>query len=350
MRLGLSLPLASSAAELAAGIELSVAADRLGYDVVWAAEAYGADAATVLATIAAKTERIGLGSGAFQIPARTPAMTAMTAATLDALSGGRFRLGLGVSGPQVSEGWHGVRFADPLGRTQEYVEIVRSALSRRRVTAGGTHFTLPLPDGPGKALALAMHPVRDAVPIYLAAVGPKNLELTGRIADGWLGIFFDADGSAGHVAAIHRAATGAGRDPSAIDISVSVPVSMGDDPQVAADRIRPYAALYIGGMGSRKQNFYHGIAVAMGYEIQADEVQDRFLARDYAGAAAAIPFEFLDRTCLLGDDSRIAAGLRRLARVGVTTATLNPLGLPVAEQIRVLAAVADIARSAGVLG
>ena len=125
---------------------------------------------------------------------------------------------------------------------------------------------------------------------------------------------------------------------------------MGDDPQVAADRIRPYAALYIGGMGSRKQNFYHGIAVAMGYEIQADEVQDRFLARDYAGAAAAIPFEFLDRTCLLGDDSRIAAGLRRLARVGVTTATLNPLGLPVAEQIRVLAAVADIARSAGVLG
>jgi F420-dependent oxidoreductase-like protein len=341
--------LASSPAELTAGVELSVAADRLGYDVVWAAEAYGADAATTLATIAARTERIGIGSGVFQIPARTPAMTAMTAATLDALSGGRFRLGLGVSGPQVSEGWHGVRFADPLGRTEEYVEIVRTALSRRRVTAGGKHFTLPLPDGPGKALALAMHPVRAAIPIYLAAVGPRNLKLTGRIADGWLGIFFDSGTGSAQVAAIHAAATEAGRDPSAIDISVSVPVSMGADPETAAARIRPYAALYIGGMGSRKLNFYHGIAVAMGYEEQADEVQDRFLARDYAGAAAAVPFDFLDRTCLLGDASRVAAGLRRLADAGVTTATINPINLPLAEQVEILDAVRQVAASAGVL-
>jgi F420-dependent oxidoreductase-like protein len=349
MRLGLSIPLASSAAELSAGIELAVAGDRLGYDVVWAAEAYGTDAATVLATIAARTERIGIGSGVFQIPARTPAMTAMTAATLDALSGGRFRLGLGVSGPQVSEGWHGVRFADPLGRTQEYVEIVRTALSRRRVTAGGKHFTLPLPDGAGKSLALAMHPVRDHVPIYLAAVGPRNLRLTGQIADGWLGIFFDAASGTEQVDTIRAAATEAGRDPAAIDISVSVPVSMGPDPEAAAARVRPYAALYLGGMGSRKQNFYHGIAVAMGYEREADDVQDRFLARDYGGAAAAVPFEFLDRTCLLGDEQRVAAGLVRLAGAGVTTATVNPIGVPLDQQVDVLGTVHDIAAAAGVL-
>lgn len=349
MRLGLSLPLAASAAELSAGIELAMAADRLGYEVVWAAEAYGTDAATVLATVAARTERIGIGSGVFQIPARTPAMTAMTAATLDALSGGRFRLGLGVSGPQVSEGWHGVRFADPLGRTREYVDIVRSALSRRRVTAGGKHFTLPLPDGPGKSLALAMHPVRDTIPIYLAAVGPRSLELAGRIADGWLGIFFDAQTGSRQVRAIQQSAQGAGRDPAAIDICVSVSVSMGDDLETAAARVRPHAALYIGGMGSRKQNFYHGIAVAMGYEREADEVQDRFLGRDYPGAAAAVPLEFLERTCLLGDEQRVAAGLRRLAGAGVTTAAVSVPGLPVAGQIEVLGAVRDIAAAAGVL-
>src|SRR5215510_8845322 len=159
-------------------------ADRLGYAVVWAAEAYGSDAATVLAWVAAQTERIDVGSAIFQIPGRTPALTAMTAATLDTLSGGRFRLGLGVSGPQVSEGWHGVRFDKPLARTREYVEIVQLALARKTVRYEGQHWTLPLPDGPGKALKMTVHPVREQVPVYLAAVGPKNLELAGEIADG----------------------------------------------------------------------------------------------------------------------------------------------------------------------
>jgi hypothetical protein len=153
----------------------------LGFDCVWAAEAYGSDAATVLAAVAARTHRIGVGSAVLQIPGRTPAMTAMTAATLDAISQGLFTLGLGVSGPQVSEGWHGVKFADPIGRTEEYVQIVRQAVSRRRVTAGGQHFTLPLPGGEGKSLVLALQPVRPEIPIYLAAIGPKNLDLTGRI-------------------------------------------------------------------------------------------------------------------------------------------------------------------------
>src|SRR3954452_25433312 len=165
---------------------LAQEADRLGYSSAWAAEAYGSDAATVLSWVAAETERIDIGSAVFQIPARTPAMTAMTAATLDSLSGGRFRLGLGVSGPQVSEGWHGVRFDKPLTRTREYVDIVRMALRRERVQYEGKYYRLPLPDGPGKALKLTVHPVREAIPFYLAAVGPKNLELAGEIADGWL--------------------------------------------------------------------------------------------------------------------------------------------------------------------
>jgi F420-dependent oxidoreductase-like protein len=344
------MPLAASAQELRDQVDFAVAAEKLGYDVVWAAEAYGADAVSVLATIAARTERIGIGSGVLQIPGRTPAMTAMTAASLDALSGGRFRLGLGVSGPQVSEGWHGVRFADPLGRTAEYVQIVRDALSRRRVTAGGRHFTLPLPDGPGKSLVLALQTQRPRIPVYLAAVGPKNLELTGRIADGWLGIFFDAEQGAAQVRAIRDAASAAARDPSAIDIAVQVPVSVADDPVTAAVRVRPYAALYIGGMGSRKANFYHRIAAGMGFETEADEVQDRFLARDYAGAAAAVPQEFLERTCLLGDESQIAGGLRRLAGAGVTTVNLNPVSQPPGPQIRTLQAVMRVARDAGVLG
>src|SRR5215213_11143373 len=173
----------------AENLELVREADRLGYSVAWAAEAYGSDAATVLTWVAAQTQRIDVGSAVFQIPARTPAMTAMTAATLDTLSGGRFRLGLGVSGPQVSEGWHGVRFDKPLGRTREYVEIVRAALRREKLTYDGEHYRLPLPDGPGKALRMIIHPVRDTVPVYLAAVGPKNLELAGEIADGVLPLF-----------------------------------------------------------------------------------------------------------------------------------------------------------------
>src|SRR6476646_4903842 len=170
-------------------------ADRLGYAVAWVAEAYGSDVPTVLSWIGALTERIGLGAGVMQIPARTPAMTAMTAATLDTLSKGRFLLGLGVSGPQVSEGWHGVRFAPPLARTREYVDIVRMALARQPVADDGDHFTLPLPDGPGKSLRLTIHPPRPDLPIYLAAVGPKNLALAGEVADGWHAIFFSPERS-----------------------------------------------------------------------------------------------------------------------------------------------------------
>jgi F420-dependent oxidoreductase-like protein len=210
MRLGLNLGYWGAGND-ADNLALAREADRLGYAVCWAAEAYGSDAPTVLAWVAAQTTQIDIGAAVMQIPARSPAMTAMTAATLDVLSGGRFRLGLGVSGPQVSEGWHGVRFDQPLGRTREYVDIVRMALRRDRVQYGGEHFTLPLPDGPGKALQLTVHPVRESIPIYLAAVGPKNLQLAGEIADGWLGLFFSPEHAAVSLDPIRAARAAAGR-------------------------------------------------------------------------------------------------------------------------------------------
>jgi F420-dependent oxidoreductase-like protein len=347
MRIGLNLGYVTTAEELADNIALAQAAESLGFDTVWAAEAYGSDAVTVLAAVAARTHRIGIGSAVLQIPGRTPAMTAMTAATLDALSAGRFSLGLGVSGPQVSEGWHGVRFGDPLGRTREYVQIVRQALGRRRVTAGGTHFTLPLPDGPGKSLVLALQPVRSEIPIYLAALGPRNLDLTGEIADGWLAIFFDPETAAGSVTRIHDAARAAGRDPADIDICATVPVSVADDPQVAANRIRGHAALYIGGMGSAKTNFYHRTATEMGYGEQADEVQERFMSRDYAGAGAAVPFDFIDRTSLLGNSERIAQRLARFADGGVTSLCVSCFDRDLESKIATLTTVIEAAQQVG---
>jgi len=347
MRIGLNLGYVTTAEELADNLALAQAAESLGFDTVWAAEAYGSDAVTVLAAVAARTHRIGIGSAVLQIPGRTPAMTAMTAATLDALSQGRFRLGLGVSGPQVSEGWHGVRFADPVGRTREYVQIVRQALSRRRVTSGGSHFTLPLPDGPGKALVLALQPVRPAVPIYLAALGPRNLELTGEIADGWLAIFFDPESASASITRIANAARAAGRDPAEIDICASIPVSVADDPIAAANRVRPYAALYIGGMGSAKTNFYHRTASEMGYATEANEVQERFLSRDYAGAAAAVPYEFIDRTSLLGPVERIAERMQRLSDGGVTSISVNCFDKDLESKIATLGTVIQAAERVG---
>ena len=297
-------------------------ADQCGYAVVWAAEAYGSDAATVLAWVAAQTERIDVGSAIFQIPGRTPANTAMTAATLDTLSGGRFRLGLGVSGPQVSEGWHGVRFDKPLTRTREYVAIVRKALARERLTFDGEFFTLPLPDGPGKALTLTVHPVRERIPIYLAAVGPRNLELAGEIADGWLAIFFDPDHSDELLGHIRTGREKAGLGMDGFDIVPTVPVIIGDDIEACAEPVRAYCALYIGGMGSREKNFYNALAVRMGFGDAAARIQDLYLAKDYAGAAAAVPLEFIQRTSLLGPPDVIVERLKAYAAAGVTTLTL----------------------------
>ncbi len=346
MRLGLNLGYWGSGND-ADNLALAVEADRLGYAVVWAAEAYGSDAATVLAWVAAHTERIDVGSAVFQIPGRTPANTAMTAATLDALSGGRFRLGLGVSGPQVSEGWHGVRFDRPLARTREYVDVVRLALSRQKVSYDGEFFTLPLPDGPGKALTLTVHPVRGTIPLYLAAIGPRNLELTGELADGWLAIFLAPEYAPEQLAHIATGRARRGLTLDGFDVVPTVPVVLGEDPERCAEPVRGYAALYIGGMGSRDKNFYNALAVRMGYADEAAAVQDRFLARDYAGAAAAVPFEFVDRTSLVGPRGRVKERLAAFAEAGVTTLSLAVHAPTLDERLTTLQTMAELLDESG---
>jgi F420-dependent oxidoreductase-like protein len=346
MRLGINLGYWGAGADRD-NLALAREADRLGFAVCWAAEAYGSDAPTVLAWVAAQTERIDVGSAILQIPARAPAMTAMTAATLDALSGGRFRLGLGVSGPQVSEGWYGVRFDRPLARTREYVEIVRAVLSRERLTHEGEFWTLPLPGGPGRPLRLTVHPVRERVPLYIAAMGPRNLALAGEIADGALLLFFAPEHAEETFLAplrAGRARAGAGLD--GFDVVPTVPLAVGDDVASLADRFRPYTALYLGGMGSREQNFYNRLAARMGYEKEAAEIQDRYLAGDKAGAAAAVPRRFVDATTLLGPADRIADRLRAYADAGVTTLSVTPSGATLEERVAELrTAVAALERA-----
>ncbi len=329
-------------------LALAKEADRLGFSVAWVAEAYGSDAPTVLAFVAAQTERIGIGSAIFQIPARTPASCAMTAATLDTLSGGRFRLGLGVSGPQVSEGWYGVRFDKPLGRTREYSDIVKLALSRQKVRYEGQHYVLPLPDGPGKALQLTVHPVREHIPMYLAAVGPKNLELAGELFDGWLAIFYSAEFAKDQLAAIETGRAKVGKTLEGFDVVPTMPIVVGDDPRACADPVRWYAALYVGGMGSREKNFYNQLASRMGFEEAARQVQDLYLGRDYDGAAQAVPYEFLDRTSLLGSKERIADRMVELAGSGVTTLTLSPFGATLEERLASLRTAVEALEQSGV--
>lgn len=331
----------------AENLELAREADRLGYAVAWAAEAYGSDAVTVLTWVAAQTKNIDVGSAVMQIPGRTPANTAMTAATLDTLSGGRFRLGLGVSGPQVSEGWHAVRFAKPLARTREYISIVNKALARERLSYDGEFFTLPLPDGPGKALTLTVHPVREHIPTYLAAIGPKNLELAGELFDGWLAIFYSPEFADELLASIAAGRAKVGKTLEGFDVVPTVPVVIGDDVEACAAPLRAYAALYIGGMGSREKNFYNALATRMGYGDAAAEVQDRYLAKDIAGAMAAVPFEFIDRTSLIGPRERIAERVHAYADAGVTTLTVGTYAATLGERVATLRAMAQIVEEEG---
>lgn len=346
MRLGVNLGYWGAGND-ADNLQLAREADRIGYSVVWAAEAYGSDAATVLTWIAAQTTQIDVGSAVFQIPGRTPANTAMTAATLDSLSGGRFRLGLGVSGPQVSEGWHGVRFTKPLQRTREYVSIVRMALARQRVTFDGEFFTLPLPDGPGKALTLTVHPVREHIPLYLAAIGPKNLELAGEIADGWLAIFFSPEQAADSMAHISAGRERAGLTLEGFDVVPSVPVAFGDDIEQCANTIRPYASLYIGGMGSKEMNFYNQLASRMGFEAEADEIQAKYMSKDYRGAAGAVPLGFIDQTSLIGPRERVRDRLAAYAEAGVTTLTITPSAQSLDERLAALVTMSEILDESG---
>lgn len=315
--------------------EVAGEAERLGFTVATAPEGFRSDAATVLAWIAARTERIDLASGVFQMPARTPAMTALTAASLDALSQGRFRLGLGVSNPHVAEGWHGTPFARPLRWTREYVDVTRMALRREPVVYDGERIRLPLPGGRGGPMTIPGRPVRETVPVYLAAVGPRNLELAGEIADGWFGVFASPGTVAGardHLAA-GRARSGG--DLRGFDVMVSVPMVVHDDPRAAAEAVRHYSARFLS-LGHRHDNFYYRLLERLGHGAAAAEVQDRQRAGDAAGAAEAVPFEFVDSTALLGPVERIAERMTAYAEAGVTTLSISPFVPTVAGRIETL--------------
>ena len=327
-------------------LEIVQEAERIGYDSVWAAEAYGSDTATVLAWLAAGTERIHLCSGIFQMPARSPAMTAMTAATIDQLSGGRFRLGLGPSGPQVSEGWHGVRFARQLQRTREYVEVVRMALRRERLEYHGETIELPLPDGPGKALKLTISPVQEEIPIYLAAIGPKNVALTGEIADGWLPIFLAPEHLDVLMAPLEEGAQRAGRTLDDFDIAPTVNVLISDDVEAARDAMRPILALYVGGMGSREKNFYNALVQRYGFEDAAREVQDLYLDGKKEEAAAALPAELIDTVTLCGPQDRVRDRLAVYAQAGVGTLSVSPMAFDAESRLEQLRLVAELAEAA----
>ena len=298
-------------------VSMAQEAERLGFDSVWTSEAWGADAVTVASWIAATTEKIGIGTAIMQMPARSPAMTAMTAATLDQLSGGRLLLGLGTSGPQVVEGWHGVAWGKPLGRTREYVEIVRAALQRRTVEHHGPHYDIPYagPDatGLGKPLKLILKPLRRELPIYLAALGPKNVALAAEIADGWLPIFF----SPSRFREVHGPSlTGA---PDGFQIAPLCPVVVDDDVQACRDMLKPMLALYIGGMGARGKNFYNSLAQRYGYEEAAATIQDLYLDGKKGEAATSVPDELVDEIALVGPKERIAERLEAWREAGVSS-------------------------------
>ncbi len=318
-------------------------AERLGYDSVWAAEAYGSDTATVLGWLAGQTTKIRLGSGIFQMPARSPAMTAMTAATIDQLSGGRMILGIGSSGPQVAEGWHGQRFARQLQRTREYVAVVRMALARERVQFSGETLELPLPDGPGKALKLTIGTVQERIPIYLAAIGPKNTTLAGEIADGWIPTLFSPEHVSEFRPLLQEGAQRSGRSLEAFDIAPTVNVLISDDRAAARDAMRPFIALYVGGMGSRKQNFYNNLVQRYGFEDAAREVQDLYLEGKRDEAMAALPDELIDQVSLCGPRDVVRDRLEVFRDAGVGTLGVTPVAFTAEERLEQLRLVADLA-------
>jgi F420-dependent oxidoreductase-like protein len=319
MRLGLALGYWGLGLTAEDQADLVREAEATGFDSVWTAEAYGSDAATPLAWFAAQTERIRLGAAILQIPGRSPAMTAMTAVTLDHLSGGRFNLGLGTSGPQVAEGWHGQRFGHQLARTREYVEIVRKALARERLTYDGTEYTLPLPDGPGKALKLTIGAVQERIPIYIAAIGPRSTQLVGEIADGWLPLFLSPEHVDGSRVLLEEGAARAGRSLDNFDIAPTVQVSIDDDIDRARDVMRPFIALYVGGMGSRDKNFYNQLVQRYGFEEAAGAIQGLYLDGKKREAAAAIPPELIDLVTMCGPRERVSERLEVYRDAGVGT-------------------------------
>lgn len=328
-------------------VEYVQAADRLGLDTVWSAEAWGMDAVASLGYLAAKTERIRLGSGIMQISARTPAATALTALSMAQLSDDRFTLGLGVSGPQVVEGLHGDSFAHPLARLREYVAIVRMGLAGERFVYDGDHYVLPRPGGEGKALKPSIPP-RPDLPIYLATLGPKSLELTGEVADGWVGTSFIAEHADVLLDPIRAGAARAGRTLDDIDVQVSAQPLVSDDVDRLIERARPGMAFTLGGMGSATTNFYNAAYSRAGYGDVAAEVQRLWVEGDKAAAVAAVPDELVLSAYLIGTGSMVRDRVAAYARAGVDHLRLAPQGRTAREQIEHLEMAVDLIRSVDV--
>jgi F420-dependent oxidoreductase-like protein len=330
VRLGLNLTYMGARPSI--DMDAVLLAERLGYDVVWAAEAWGSDAVTVLSWIAARTKTIKVGSAILQIPARTPAMTAMTAVTLNELSGGRFLLGLGMSGPQVAEGWHGSPYGKPLARTREYVSIIRQIVDRNApVEHAGEHYQVPVTGpgttGLGKPLRLITHPTHE-LPIYLAAIGPRNVALAAEIGDGWIPTIFSPDKSAkafGPSLESGFAASGETGKAERFDIAPTVAALVTDDLTKARNALRPNLALYIGGMGARGSNFYNDLVCRYGYEQAALRIQDLYLSGERLAAAREVPDRLIDEVSLIGTAAMIKDRLDAWRDAGASTLNLTPM-------------------------
>jgi F420-dependent oxidoreductase-like protein len=345
MRIGMALNYAGGFKETAAEL---ADFEKAGLDIVFVPEAYSYDAVSQLGYLAAVTERVQLASGIMQLYSRTPTLTAMTAAGIDFVSDGRFSLGIGASGPQVIEGWHGVPYDAPLARTRETIEICRKVWRRERLEYDGAHYQIPLPEGQGtglgKALKLINHPVRDRIPIILAALGPKNVEMAAELAEGWEPIFYYPE-KAKDVWGSSLVAGTAKRDPALgpLDIIAQTALAIGDDVTGLIDLIRPVQALYIGGMGARGKNFYNNLAVRYGYAKEAAAIQDAYLEGRKDEAAGMIPQDLLEHVSLIGPKSHVAERVAAMRASGVTTLNVAPMGSTHAERIALVEQIKDLA-------
>jgi len=345
MRIGMSLNYAGGFAETVTEL---ADYEKAGLGIVFVPEAYSYDAVSQLGYIAAKTDRLDIASGIFQLYSRTPALTAMTAAGLDYVSNGRFTLGIGASGPQVIEGWHGVPYDAPVGRTRELIEICRMVWRRERLSYDGRYYKLPLPadqgTGLGKPLKLINHPVRERIPIMVAAVGPKNVALTAELAEGWQPFFYLPE-KAAEVWGEPVAEGMAKRDPALgpLDVVAQAPLMIGDDVTGYRDLARPFFALYIGGMGARGRNFYHTLAHRLGYGAAADQIQDAYLDGRKAEAETLVPAGLLEQTSLIGPEGYVRERLAAFREAGASTLTVIPLAGTHADRVRLIEQAAQLA-------
>lgn len=318
-------------------------AEACGYDSLWVGEAWGSDVVSVLGWLAGQTHSIGLGTAIAQMPARQPTALAMAAATLDVISGGRISIGLGPSGPQVSEGWYGQPFNPQLARTREYLTVLRQALAREKVTFAGEHFALPRPGGLGKPLHLMVHPVQPRIPLLLAAIGPKATALAGELADGWMPIFFSPDHVGLLLEHLEAGAAAAGRDVRDVRILPTVYVAIDDDIAAARDLVREPTALYIGGMGAKGKNFYTELACRYGFEADALRVQELYLAGRKLEAAAALPDALIDAVTLCGPAEVVRERLAAYRAAGVDTLLASIIARDPEDRLRQIRALADAA-------